>query len=71
MDRKPAMIREPLEFICIYISYYILEREREREKVKKMQGWTTSDVKKRENLIVRDLLQLLVTGGGLLAKRSN
>ena len=59
MDRKPAMIREPLELICIYISYYILERE--REKVKKMQGWTTSDVKKIENLIVRDLLQLLVT----------
>ena len=57
------MIREPLELICIYISYYILERE--REKVKKMQGWTTSDVKKIENLIVRDLIQLLVTGGGL------
>ena len=34
MDRKPAMIREPLEFICIYISYYILERERERESKK-------------------------------------
>ena len=55
----------------IHIILYIREREREREKVKKMQGWTTSDVKKRENVIVRDLLQLLVTGGGLLAKRSN
>ena len=49
----------------MYIHIILYIREREREKVKKMQGWTTSDVKKIENLIVRDLLQLLVTGGGL------
>ena len=62
---EPAIIREPLELICIYISYYVymyihiifclhvyicIYTERERES-KKMQRWTTSDVKKIENVI--------------------
>ena len=37
-------------YIYIYIYIYIY-RERERETVNKMQGWTTSDVKKIKNLI--------------------
>ena len=36
-------------YTCIYIQYIYIQRERER--VKKMQGWATSGIKKIENLI--------------------
>ena len=45
-----CIYRNACAYIYVYINIY-RERESERERVKKMQGWTTSVVKKIKNLM--------------------